>query len=112
VINISNYAGKDNPRWGPALTGGAGAPGGYERRPGPRDVRGPGRSSPPGNRVWGAFVLRAGVALGWLAYLRRRFGDRWFAVNDTEADWWGWQITKTAGGLGRGYRDCRFGEVS
>lgn len=29
-------------------------------------------------------------------------------MNDTEAYWWGWQITKTLGGLGRRYRDIRF----
>lgn len=48
------------------------------------------------------------AALDWLAYVVRRWGDRWFAVNDTEAYWWGWQITKTLGGLGRRYRDSRF----
>ena len=29
-------------------------------------------------------------------------------MNDTEAYWRGWQITKTHGGLGRRYRDLRF----
>jgi DnaJ-class molecular chaperone len=29
-------------------------------------------------------------------------------MNDTEAYWWGWQITKTLGSLGRNYRDIRF----
>lgn len=38
----------------------------------------------------------------------RRWGDRWFANCDTEAHWWGWQISKTPGGLGRRYRDIRF----
>jgi hypothetical protein len=29
-------------------------------------------------------------------------------VNDTEAYWWGWQVAKARGGLGRRYRDTRF----
>ncbi len=53
-------------------------------------------------------ILAISVALDWLAYLLRRCGDRWFAMNDTEAYWRGWQITKTHGGLGRRYRDLRF----
>jgi len=27
------------------------------------------------------------VALDWAAYFLRRWGDRWFAMNDTEAYW-------------------------
>jgi hypothetical protein len=50
----------------------------------------------------------AGVALDWVAFFIRRWGDRWFAVNDAEAYWWGWQVTKTLGGLRRRYRDLRF----
>ena len=30
-------------------------------------------------------------------------------MNDTEAYWRGWQITKTPGSFGRGYRDPQFG---
>jgi hypothetical protein len=56
----------------------------------------------------GGLSPRASAALDWLAYLLRRCGDRWFAMNDTEAYWRGWQITKTHGGLGRRYRDLRF----
>ena len=58
---------------------------------------GHGRSSPRGS-----------TALDWLAYFLRRWGDRWFAINDTEAYRWGWQISKLLGGLGRRYRDIRF----
>jgi hypothetical protein len=110
VINISNYAGKDNPRGGAVLAGRAGGPSGskglrrasgYGGRAGPREREGP-------RRIWDAFALAAGVTLDWLAYFLRRWGDRRFAVVDTEAYWWGWQITKTFGGLGRSYRDCRF----
>jgi len=62
----------------------------------------------PGSRVRDTLILAMSVALDWLAYLLRRCGDRWFAMNDTEAYWRGWQITKTHGGLGRRYRDLRF----
>ena len=53
-------------------------------------------------------TLGVWVALDWLTYFLRRLGDRWFAMNDTEAYWWGWQISKMLGGLGRRYRDIRF----
>jgi hypothetical protein len=46
--------------------------------------------------------------LSRLASFLRRLGDRWFAVNDTEAFCWRWQITKALGGLSRRYRDARF----
>lgn len=39
---------------------------------------------------------------------RVRLGDRLFTMNDTEAYWRGWQITKSQGGLGRRYRDPLF----
>ena len=48
------------------------------------------------------------VLLSWLAAIPRRLGDRLFVMNDTEAYWRGWQITKTHGGLARRYRDPRF----
>jgi hypothetical protein len=54
-------------------------------------------------------ALAVGVALDWLAFFLRRRSERWFATCDAEAYWWGWQISKTLGGLGRGYRDSRFG---
>jgi hypothetical protein len=57
----------------------------------------------------GRVVLAVGkVVLSWLAAIPRRLGDRLFAMNDTEAYWRDWQITKTPGGLGRRYRDPRF----
>jgi hypothetical protein len=93
VINISNYPGNDNPRPTVALV--------RERAGGRR----------AGSRVWDALVLALGM--DWLAYrlrpyLLQHWGDRWFAMNDTEAYWRGWQMTKTRGGLGRRYRDLRF----
>ena len=105
MINISNYASKDNPLGPPVPV------------PGPRPPavalvrdRAGGRSA--GTRFWDGLVLAVGVMLDWLAYFLRRWSDRWFAMNDTEAYWRGWQITKTRGGLGRRYRDTRFDRLS
>ena len=94
MINISNYPGNDNP-------------------PRPRPPTVALVRERPGSRVRDTLVLAISVTLDWLAYLLRpnrlqHFGDRWFAMNDTEAYWRGWQITKTHGGLGRRYRDLRF----
>jgi hypothetical protein len=44
----------------------------------------------------------------WLACLPGRLGDQLFTMNDAEADWRGWQITKVYGGFGRRNRDPRF----
>ncbi len=101
MINISNCTSKDNPYWPPAQ-----AP-----QPRPPTVamimdRRDGRSAR--SRLRDGLALAVGVALDWLAYFLRRRGDRWFTMNDTEAYWWGWQITKTLAGLGRRYRDIRF----
>jgi hypothetical protein len=113
---INNYAGRDSPRARAAVAGRTGDPGesgepgrskslraasGYRGRAGPREARSL-------SRVWEAFALPVRVALDWLAYFLRRWGDRRFAVVDTEAYWWGWQITETLGGLGRRYRDSCF----
>ena len=87
VINTGNYTGNDNPR--------------RPRPPAVALVR-----ERAGSRVRDALVFVMGV--DWLAYLLRRWGDRWFAMNDTEAYWRGWQITKTHAGLGRRYRDIRY----
>jgi len=61
-----------------------------------------------GRRVRDALVLALDATLGWVSYLLQRWGDRWFTMNDTEAYWRGWQITKTRAGLGRRYRDLRY----
>ena len=100
MINISNYASKDNPT--------RPVPASPPRRPAGVTVaeRPDGRSAR--TRIWDSLTLAVGVAVDWLAYFPRRWGDRQFAVNDAEAYWWGWQITKTLGGLGRRYRDIRF----
>lgn len=94
MINISKFTSKDNPQW---------PLGGYWETGIPPVSRGPGgtgeaRGSP----------RRGCTLLEWLAYLLRRWGDRWFAMGDNEACWRGWEITKMRGGLGRVYRDPRF----
>jgi hypothetical protein len=56
-----------------------------------------------------ALVSTVGTVLrSRLAAIPGRLGDRLFARNDAEADWWSWQITKTHGGLARRYRDTQF----
>ena len=51
------------------------------------------------------------ILLSWLAGVPRRLGGRLFAMNDAEACWHSWQITRTHGGLGRRYRDPQFGTL-
>ena len=97
MINISNYAGKGNPQWVPT-----------PRPPTVALVRDREGGRPAGGRARDVLGLAVGMALDWLAYFLRRWGDRWFAMNDTEAQWRGWQITKALSGLGRHYRDTRF----
>jgi hypothetical protein len=98
VINISNYAGNDNPSVGVWGDAGVGGDAGVRGNPWAR-----------GNaRVRKDRVPRPSTALDWLGSLLRRWGDRWFAMNDMEAGWRGWQITRTHGGLARRYRDLRF----
>lgn len=94
MINPSNYATTDNPA--------------RPRPPAVALVRERAEGRPAGGRLRDGLALAAGVALDWVCFLLRRRGDRWFAMNDTEAYWRGWQITKTLGGLGRRYRDLRF----
>jgi hypothetical protein len=44
-----------------------------------------------------------------LAALLARIGDRMFAMNDAEARWRDWEMQRRNAGLGRRYRDARFG---
>ena len=41
-----------------------------------------------------------------------RLGDRLFAINDVEAYWRGWRITRTYGGSGRWYRSTLFDTIN
>jgi len=104
VINISNFTSKDNPQWRPA------EPVRPAQHPLPRApaqaADATAQASPARFRRILASLGR--VLLNWLAAIPRRLGDRLFVVNDTEAYWRGWQITKTHGGLARRYRDPRF----
>ncbi len=101
MINISNFTSKDNPEWLSA------EPIGPARPPQPRapdQAADATRQASPARTL--ATVGR--VLLSWLAAIPRRLGDRLFVMNDTEAYWRGWQITKTHHGLARRYRDPRF----
>lgn len=62
----------------------------------------------PGGRFGHALVLFGTALLCWLAAVPPRAADRLFTMNDSEACWRGWQITRTHGGLGRSYRDPLF----
>jgi hypothetical protein len=84
VINIINFTCNDNPPWPPGDSAGR-----------------PPRPAPPLDQA-------VAVVLSWLAFIPRRLGDYLFTMNDNEAYWRGWQITKTHGGLGRRYRDPLF----
>jgi hypothetical protein len=95
VINISNYTSNDNPRAAQAT---------LSRPPAAAEAADQAGGDPRGARIR--------KILGWLAAFPRRWGDRWFAVNDAEADWRGWQMTRIHGGLGRRYRDPRFGALA
>ena len=107
MINISNSISKNNPPW---LLGEAARPAPSARPTVPAGAAVTKRASTGslGARLRHALVVTAAVPLSWLAAVPRRLGDRLFAMNDTEACWRTWQITKTRGGLGRCYRDPRF----
>jgi hypothetical protein len=112
VINISNFTSKDNP------PGRLAAPVRLTQPAQPTRPRAPARdatelASPARfGRILvitgHVLVITGRVVLSWLAAVPRRLGDRLFAMNDAEAYWRDWQITRTQGGLGRSYRDPRF----
>jgi hypothetical protein len=51
------------------------------------------------------------VMLAHTASIPGRLGNRLFAMNDTEAYWREWQISRTHGGTSRRYRDSRFDTI-
>ena len=104
MINTSNSTSKDNP---PRLLA---EPVRLMRPPQATRPRAPARDAAvQANPARFGRILAIGrVVLSWLAAIPRRLGDRLFAMNDTEAYWRDWQITKTRGGLGRRYRDPQF----
>jgi hypothetical protein len=104
VINISNFTSKDNPSQRPA------EPVRPAQVPRPREpARAADATAQASPARFGRTLAIVGrVLISWLAAIPRRLGDRQFVMNDTEAYWRGWQITKTHGGLARRYRDPRF----
>ena len=116
MINTSNFTSTDKPWWlaapaAPTRPSGPSAPG-QEAAAGRPDPDGTGITRVTGVRRLGALfttgATAARIMLSWLAALPGRLGDRLFAMNDNEAYWRDWQITKTHGGLGRRYRDPSF----
>ena len=108
MINISNSTSKNNPSWllaeperppWPAPTPAHDTAADSAAREGSGSRRG---------RLGRLVTVLGQVLLSWLAAIPRRLGDRLFLMNDNEAYWRGWQITKTRGGLARRYRDPRF----
>jgi hypothetical protein len=110
VINGTNLLGKDNPRWSignatetmKVLDAMLPAP------------RGPvvletAISTCPATGIGSTLRTASAIALAWLIGQPRRLGNRLFAINDAEAGWRCWQVTELAAGLGRRYRDARFG---
>ena len=105
MINTSNSTSKNNPRWRLAESPGSARPAQPAQPPAAaRETAG--QSDPA--RFGRILAIAVRVALSWLAAIPRRLGDLLFAMNDTEAYWRDWQITRTQGGLGRSYRDPRF----
>jgi hypothetical protein len=104
VINISNFTSKNNPQWRPAEP----VRPAQTKRPRAPDQAADTTAQASPARFGRILVIVGRVLLSWLAAIPRRLGDRLFVMNDTEAYWRSWQITKTHGGLARRYRDPRF----
>jgi hypothetical protein len=104
VINISNSTSKNNPPWPLA------EPVRPARYPQPRPPNQAADATPQASPARRSRILAivGRVLLSWLAAIPRRLGGRLFVMNDAEAYWRGWQITKTHGGLARRYRHPRF----
>jgi hypothetical protein len=104
VINTSNFTSIDKPLWP------LGAPPEPTLPPGPAVRAAAWRLYPDGTKTGrlGALATAAWIMLSWLAARPGRLGDRLFAMNDNEAYWRDWQITRTHGGFGRRYRDPSF----
>jgi hypothetical protein len=110
VINISNFTSEDNPHWTQAL--GVRPPPPIRTRVAERA-----RGRSPAARLGDIAVRMADrirnlavgrVLVNWLASTPRRLCDQLFQMNDAEAYWHGWQITRVRGGIGRRYRDAAF----
>jgi hypothetical protein len=104
VTNVSNFTSINKPVWRLA------APAEPARPTGPADRAATGwpHRDDTRTRGLGALADAAWIMLSWLAALPGRLADRLFAMNDNEAYWRDWQITRTHGGFGRRYRDPSF----
>jgi hypothetical protein len=87
VINISNHTSEDIPSWSAVLV--------VLTQP-LTTAKVTGHS---GGRPLGARIRNIP---DWLVALPRRWGDRWFAMNDAEAEWRGPPMTRVHVGLDRG----------
>ena len=104
MINVSNFTSVNKPMWRP------GTPAEPTLPVAPADRAAADRPHPDDARTGhlGGLAAAAAIMLSWLAALPGRLGDRLFAMNDNEAYWRDWQITRTHGGFGRRYRDPAF----
>ena len=104
MINVSNFTSINKPM------GRLGTPAEPARPAGPADRTLADRPHPDDARTGrlGGLATAARIMLSWLAALPGRLGDRLFVMNDNEAYWRDWQITRTHGGFGRRYRDPSF----
>jgi hypothetical protein len=118
VINTSNLTSKNKPPWllaepsGPARMSQPRAPSETPRADTWTFRARLRRALVRAARSGRAVAIGGQVLLSWLAAIPRRLGDRLFAMNDAEAHWRNWQITRTHAGLGRRYRDPRFGTLA
>ena len=101
MLNISNIMGENNPR----IRADAAVASGFDTWT--KTIAWTGARARTG-RFPASLASTAAAVAGYLIRLSGRFSDRMFAMNDTEADWRGWQIAKVRGGLTRRYRDPRF----
>ena len=112
MINGTSVLGKGNPRWpisNVAETRKVPAVGALM----PRSLAAPGAAIQEQSAFGITAALRSATTfvVASLTNLPRRLGNRLFTMNDAEAGWRGWEVTVTAGGLGRAYRDHRFNTV-
>ncbi len=110
MINGTNLLGKDNPRW-PIGNATETMKALDAILPAPRAPVAPEAaiSACPATGIGSTFRTAGAIGLSWLIGQPRRLGNRLFAMNDREAGWRGWQVSELAAGLGRRYRDARFG---
>ncbi len=116
VFYGSNLYRKDNPRW--PISNATDTPGVPAAGPGlltaaaciwdhscaTRVTGGSGLAARVGNRV----RFACAICTAWLLGVPRRAGARLYAMTDTEARWWYWQVIERCGGLVHQYRDSRF----